>query len=251
MKVEVFTDGACTKNGQKNAHASWAFYFPEHKSISKAGAVSSDEAQTNQRGELRGILEAIKAAEVAFSAPETDLKIYTDSMYAKNCLTTWLEKWIQTNWKTTQGNDVIHRDLIEEAAGRMKTFKSVGITHVKAHTGKDDYESQNNHIVDRMASEIVKPTEHTKVISNKESPIKDLPLQLMGEPMEETKLVAWCLANLESIDSSALASALISALGKTVKKKGFEIEKQRLHRTNLYRLKTDTGIIKEVVITKE
>jgi hypothetical protein len=45
---------------------------------------------------------------------------------------------------------------------------------------------------------------------------------------------------------------LLSALSKTVKKKGFEVEKQRLHRSVLYRLKTDTGLVKEgVVITKE
>jgi hypothetical protein len=44
----------------------------------------------------------------------------------------------------------------------------------------------------------------------------------------------------------------VTALSKTVKKKGFEMVKQRLHRSVLYRLKTDSGLIKEdVTITKE
>jgi ribonuclease HI len=31
MKIEVYTDGACSKNGKSGAKASWAFYFPDHK----------------------------------------------------------------------------------------------------------------------------------------------------------------------------------------------------------------------------
>jgi ribonuclease HI len=66
MKVEIYTDGACSKNGKKGAQASWAFYFPEHKSISNAQRIPEGQTQTNQRGELMAISEAVKAAEVAF-----------------------------------------------------------------------------------------------------------------------------------------------------------------------------------------
>jgi ribonuclease HI len=47
MKIEVYTDGACSKNGRDGACASWAFYFPEHHSLSNAERVSGD-TQTNQ-----------------------------------------------------------------------------------------------------------------------------------------------------------------------------------------------------------
>ncbi len=254
MKVEIYTDGACQGNGKKNAQGSWACYFPEHKSLSKAERIPDGELQTNQRGELMAISEAVKIAESAFDVLETELKIYSDSMYSKNCLTTWLPSWVRNNWKTSQGGDVQHRDLIEDTSNRLSRFKSFNIVYVKAHTGGGDEQSQNNHIVDRMAVKVLNPTEDVpkEITSNKEEPFTDCPLKLMGPPVNEKDLVRWCLENLDKLDESTLHSALCSAFSKTVKTKGFEVTKQRLHRTTMYRLKTESGLIKEeVIVTKE
>ena len=251
MKIEVYTDGACSKNGKSGAKASWAFYFPDHKDKSNAGRVPETDIQTNQRAELMAITESVKAAET-FPVNEIDLKIFTDSKYSKDCLTTWLPAWIRNNWKTSQGEDVKHRDLIEDATRRLSRFKSFGIVHVKAHTGGDDEQSRNNHIVDRMATQILNPEEVKEITSNTEEPVSDLPLKLMGPPVYESELITWCRANMDKLDKDSLNSALLTALSKTVKKKGFEMVKQRLHRSVLYRLKTDSGLIKEdVTITKE
>jgi ribonuclease HI len=254
MKVEVYTDGACSKNGKADAQASWAFYFPEHKSISNAARVPEHQMQTNQRGELMAIAEAVKVAETSFPLLETELKIYTDSMYSKNCLTTWLPSWVRNNWKTSQGGDVQHRDLIEDSANRLSRFKSFNIQYVKAHTGGDDEQSKYNHIVDRMAVRVLCPDEEQpkEITSNKQDPFDDCPLKLMGPPVSEKDLVSWCLSNLNKLDQSALNSAICSAFGKTVKSKGYEVVKQKLHRSTLYRLKTDTGLIKEgVTVVKD
>jgi len=250
MKIEVFTDGACTKNGQAGARASWAFYFPEHKSLSNAEVVPGD-AQTNQRGELMAISEAVKKAELSFPLGETELKIFTDSMYSKNCLTTWLPNWARNNWKTSQGGDVIHRDLIEDTSNRLSRFKSFNITHIKAHTGKDDAQSRGNHIVDRMATEVLNP-EVKAVVTNTAEVVPDFPLKLMGPPVYENDLIRWCRENIDKLDTDAVNAAFMTALTKTAKKKGYEVVKQRLHRSVLYRLKTDNGLIKEdAIIVKE
>jgi ribonuclease HI len=251
MKIEVYTDGACSKNGKSDALASWAFYFPQHKELSKSGKVPENESQTNQRGELMAISEAIKAAET-FPYLETELKIYTDSKYSKDCLTTWVTAWIRNDWKTSQGGDVKHRDLIEDTVNRLSKFKSYGFVHVKAHTGGEDEQSRNNHIVDRMATEVLNPSEKIEIVSNTQEPIQDLPLKLMGPPIYENELITWCKNNLDKLDKDSLNSALITALSKTVKKNGFEMVKQRLHRSVLYRLKTDNGLINEgISIIKE
>lgn len=256
MKIDIFTDGACTRNGQSGAKASWACWFPEHTRLSKADRIPDSELQTNQRGELTAINQAVKIAETNFSTmlQEIDLKIYTDSTYSKNCLTTWLPNWIRNDWKNSQSQPVAHKDLIEDTSNRLSRFKSFAITYVKAHTGGDDYNSKNNHIVDRMAVRVIEPELDEPIIikSNKETPIEGLPLQLMGPPISENELINWCMNNSTKLDRDSLENALLSALSKTVKKKGFEMVKQRLHRNNLYRLKTDSGLIKEkVTITKE
>jgi len=251
MKVEIYTDGACSKNGKEGAEAAWAFYLPEHKSVSNAGKVPEEEPQTNQRGELMAISEAVKAAEIAFPLVDTDLKIYTDSTYSKNCLTTWISAWVRNNWRTSQGGDVMHRDLIEDTSNRLSKFKSFNITYVKAHTGGTDEQSRNNHIVDRMAVEVLNPKEE-KVIEASAEVLEGCPLKLMGPPVEEVQLINWCFENMEKLDTLELRKALVTVLSKTLKKKGYEVEKQRLHRINVYRLKTESGLIKtDVKVTKE
>jgi ribonuclease HI len=251
MKVEIYTDGACSKNGKQDAQAAWAFYLPEHTSLSNSGRVPQEQPQTNQRAELMAISEAVKATEIAFPLIETDLKIYTDSSYSKSCLTTWITAWVRNDWRTSQGGDVMHRDLIEDTSNRLSKFKSFNITYVKAHTGGIDEQSKNNHIVDRMAVEVLNPREE-KIIEPSKDVFEGCPLKLMGPPIDEVQLINWCFENMEKLDTIELRKALISVLSKTLKKKGYEVEKQRLHRSNLYRLKTESGLVKtEVKVTKE
>lgn len=246
MKVRVFTDGGCTNNGKKGARASYAFWIPEHSKFSDAQRVSDDQPQTNNRGELLGILEGIKSVQSNFPASEIDLEIYTDSQYSKNCLTTWIQGWIQRGWKTADGKDVSNRDLIEDASMRLTKFKSYKLSYVPAHTGKDDDLSRNNEIVDRMASRVLNPEEDVKVVSsNTQKLFEGFPVDIMGPAVSERSLIEWCHANLNKLDKAALDTALMSALTKTAKKNGFNLVKQKLHRTSMYRLTSSNHLIAE------
>lgn len=253
MKVRVFTDGACEGNGRKNARASYAAWFPENKELSIAHVVPEDQQQTNNRGELLAISEAVKTCTANFTPSDVDLEIYSDSMYSINCLSIWLPGWIAKGWKTSSNGIVSHRDLIEETSNLLARFKSHKFTHVEAHTGKDDDLSVNNDIVDKMAVKVLHPAEEVKVIqTNKETPIAGLPIQLMGPPVNEKTLTDWCKQNLDKLDRDALSVALVGALTKTVRKNGFEIVKQKLHKTCQYRLVTKTHLILESsIITKD
>lgn len=248
--VRVFTDGACSKNGKKNARASYAFWFPDHPSLSKADIVPLNDPQTNNRGELMAIQKALDCLSLNFPANETDIHIFTDSMYSKNCLTTWIPGWISRGWKTAENKDVANRDLIEDIASKLTKFKSYIISHVRAHTGKDDDLSKNNAIVDRMAVEVLDPSvkdSETKVIvtQNTEQLLGDCPIQIMGPPVPETTLVQWCYSNLQKLDKKLLDAALLTVLQKTAKKNGFNLEKQKVHKTSVYRLTSSNHLIAE------
>ena len=251
MKVVVFTDGACGSNGKKGARAAWSAWFPDHKEMSDAQVVPADQQQTNQRGELMGINQAVQIIEKNFPY-ETDIHIFTDSEYSRNCLTTWLPAWLSNNWRTKANKDVCHRDLIEDTSTRLSKFNSFMITHVDAHTGGSDYNSVNNAMADKLATRVLNPDEDVKVITNTQVAIEGLPLALLGPPVSDTVIHKWCRDNLDKLDQSALDAALVSALSKTVKKKGFELLKQKLHRTTQYRLVTTTHLIAEgTTIVKE
>jgi ribonuclease HI len=241
-------------NGKHGARASYAFWLPEHKELSKADRVPESQPQTNNRGELLGILKGIEEVANHFPPSEIELQIYTDSTYSKNCLTIWIPAWIERNWMTTANKPVLNRDIIEATVNKLASFQSYTITYVQAHTGKDDYLSRNNHIVDRMAVKVLNPEtdEPVKVVTtNTQVFLEGCPLQLMGPPVSEPALVRWCRANLEKLDKDALETALLTALSKTAKKNGYNLEKQRLHRTSDYRLVSNHLITEGTHIVKE
>ena len=259
MKIQVFTDGACSSNGKVGAKASYAFWLPEHKQLSKAERVPETDPQTNNRGELLGIYEGVKCVYENFPADEIDLHIFTDSMYSKNCLTVWLPGFIERNWKTSGykgsagGNDVKNRDLIEETVKLLPKFKSYIISYVAAHTGNDDELSKNNEIVDRMAVAVLNPeVAEVKIVhTNTQVAIEGLPVEMMGPPATSAALTRWCRNNLEKLDEEALDSALLTVLTKTLKKNGFTLEKQRMHRNTLYRLVANNLIAEGTKVIKE
>lgn len=259
MNIKVFTDGACSKNGQETAKASYAFWIPEHKQLSKADRVPDDQPQTNNRGELLAIYEAVKCVYEKFPAEQVDLHVYTDSMYAKNCLTVWLPGFIERNWKTTGykgssgGNDVKNRDIIEETTKLFPKFKSYILTYVPAHTGGDDELSKNNEIVDRMAVAVLNPEVATvKIVhTNTQKPIEGFPVEIMGAPVAEGVLIQWCRNHLDKLDEDLLNVALLQVAVKTLKKNGFNLEKHRLHRSAVYRLTANNLIAEGAKVIKE
>lgn len=250
MKVRVFTDGACSNNGKVTAKAAYACWFPEHKELSKAERVPDDQPQTNNRGELMAIQEAVKIIESKFSYDETEIQIYTDSMYSKQCLTEWIIGWQANNFKN---NTILNRDIIEDTVKRLSKFKLHIISHIRAHTGKDDEFSKHNEVVDRMAVAVLNPEViHAKIVkTNQEKPIEGLPIDMMGPPVSSRILTDWCRKNLNKLDSEEVDLALMTALSKTLKKNGLVLEKQRLHRTSLYRLVAKNLIAEGSKIIKE
>lgn len=246
MEFHVFTDGACKSNGKHGAKASYAGWFPSNKELSFSRLLPEEESQTNQRAELRGIHDSVK---ILYEQKLFDihLKIFTDSLYSKNCLSIWIKSWIQKGWKTTDGSQVKHRDLIEGLDNMLKSFKEYSIVHVKAHTGKKDYNSINNDIVDKMATEILLDTKQ-ELKDRNENLMPDLQLSLMGPPLEEQTIFEWCKTHLDLLDSSALKTGLFSAFQKTMKKNGYILElqtinKQKFVRVSANKLIQDTNII--------
>jgi ribonuclease HI len=249
--IRLFTDGACKSNGKKNAQGSYAGFFPENREWSFAERIPESETQTNQRGELKAICEGVKIAIEKCGAPsEFELRIYTDSTYSRDCLTTWLPGWLKNEWKTATGKAVVHKDLIEEISKLLPRFKGYSIEYVKAHTGKQDELSRFNDVVDKMAVRVLSP-EDEKIIETKDQVFSDLPLSLMGAPLEESKVVEWCKTHLSSLDPRALKVGLFSAFQKTVRKNGYDTDIQVIHKTRFVRLLSKDLIKQEVVIIKE
>jgi ribonuclease HI len=70
--------------------------------------------------------QALKKLEELDTNPYLDVKIYSDSRYAIECMTNWIYKWARNGWINAAGNEVANRDLIQEASDLDDRLKEEG-----------------------------------------------------------------------------------------------------------------------------
>jgi|694.fasta_scaffold03560_24 ribonuclease HI len=244
--LRVYTDGACPSNGKANAKASYAYVFPDHLSESYAEPLSEeDRPHTNQMAELVAIYHSFARAK---RMGAVSVHLYTDSDYARKCITQWSAGWIRNGWKKADGKPVVHRNILERILTVCKTFDSFTITHVAAHTGGTDEHSKWNHIADRLAAKAIElngpattaslETETTPLPTT-EPPLAHCPLLLMGPPIPESQLAAYMRDHLTEVlrdHEHFVNSGLVIILKKILASQGLEMEKQIVHKQPVYRL---------------
>lgn len=151
--INVFTDGSCIQSTKKNAAsrpAGYACVFPEYPKLNFAAKLEGKE-KTNNRAEFTACIVALQISEKEIDPKfERPLKVYTDSELLINSLTKWLPGWKAKNWKKADGSPVKNVDLLKALDELLKRRKVI-FKHVRAHTGKKDWESLNNDLADRMA----------------------------------------------------------------------------------------------------
>ncbi len=144
--IQIFTDGSFVK---KTNYCGYGVLFPnaEFKNMSKK---FTHQPLTNQRAELYAIYKAIKV--VNKKNNQLNIKIYSDSEYSIKSLTIWIKGWKKNNWKSSTGKDVMNQDIIKKLDDLIISHEGkIEFKHVRSHTGKKDFESINNDIVDELA----------------------------------------------------------------------------------------------------
>lgn len=147
--MSVFCDGACPGNGTARAKAAWAWAFWDCPVAAVRGEPKMWGAEalvgtaTNQRAELKALLEAVR-----FCAGRQGLTIYTDSMYAMNCASVWGPGWKRKGWKRDAG-EIMNLDLIQPLVEEWAACK-VPLKHVRGHQSVGP-QAHGNNWVDRAA----------------------------------------------------------------------------------------------------
>lgn len=149
MKVRIFTDGACSENPGPGG---WAVVF---NSASKCRTISgSEKLTTNNRMELRAVIEAFKriiAKESKLTSSDYTYEIYSDSAYVVNTINNhWIEAWKKNNWQTTKREDVKNKDLWEEF-DKLRTKANKLCIHITLNKVKGHSGNTFNELVDKLA----------------------------------------------------------------------------------------------------
>ena len=144
MQIKIYTDGACIGNPGPGG---WAAIILQEKE--KKELFGGEKHTTNNRMELTA---AIKGLEFCDSQEEKQLslkeiKIYTDSVYLKEGITSWISNWEKNNWKTSDKKNVKNVDLWKKLKDLVKS-KKIEWCWIKSHSG-----DSMNDLADKLAKE--------------------------------------------------------------------------------------------------
>lgn len=138
--INVWTDGACSKNGREDAVAGIGVFFGDGdaRNISERYAPNENGLRaTNQTAELAA---AIRALEICLQQRDVKhITLHTDSEYVIKCSTSWIHRWKKNGWKTSKGQPVQNQPLVKRlwqlAFDHGRGDVSIEFKHVKGHSG--------------------------------------------------------------------------------------------------------------------
>ena len=107
--MEIYCDGSCQGNGTANAEGGFGVVVVDNGEVVNTYAEMHRQT-TNNRMELRAVIEAVRALKVSCK-----IAIHTDSAYVCNAFhQNWLNNWQANGWKTSSKRDVENQDLWRE-----------------------------------------------------------------------------------------------------------------------------------------
>jgi len=135
--VQIFTDGACKGNPGPGGWGAILRTGEHEKELS-----GGEPATTNNRMELMGAIEALKALKQPCA-----VTLHTDSKYVIDGITSWIFGWQRNGWKNAAKKPVANADLWQDLMAATKQHK-VEWVWVKGHDGHPE-----NERADRLASD--------------------------------------------------------------------------------------------------
>ncbi len=139
--IEIYTDGSCLGNP---GHGGWAFVVVQGDGVT-SNYDNSYGKTTNNIMELTAVIRAMQYSE---HKSYDNVRIFSDSMYVINGVTSWLAKWRSNGWQSSTGGAVKNIQLWQELAALLEGSVKFEFEHVKAHST-----NFYNNMVDKLARE--------------------------------------------------------------------------------------------------
>ena len=142
MKIEIYTDGACSGNPGPGG---FGLVAVDGKIVKYAYNEECEET-TNNREEMKAILHAFEYACTYFRFD--DVLIYSDSAYCVNMINDWIWTWAKNGWKNSKKKTVENLDLVKDLHKYLTMeFFPCQVIKVKGHDG-----NAANELADALAT---------------------------------------------------------------------------------------------------
>ena len=131
----IYTDGACLGNPGTGG---WAAIIIEPNG--EREIVGCEKSTTNNRMELKAVIEALKEIEV-----NSKISLFSDSKYVIDGITKWIKNWKMNDWKSTNKKEIKNLDLWMDLDKLSSKFQ-ITWNWVKGHST-----NEYNNKVDKLA----------------------------------------------------------------------------------------------------
>ena len=128
-QVEIFTDGACSGNPGPGG---WGVLL-RWNGVTKE-LYGGEPDTTNNRMELTAAINALDALK-----EPCNVDLYTDSVYVRDGISSWIDGWKAKDWKTSARKPVKNDDLWQKL-DLARTRHNVNWHWVKGHAGHPENE---------------------------------------------------------------------------------------------------------------
>ena len=182
-RLDIYTDGSAYSNGYEGAVAGIGVWFGSETDPRNLACPLTIGEPTNQNAELQAMFVAAEYGGRALAAGlAQEVNIYTDSQYAINCVTVWIESWRRNHWMTSNRTPVKHRIWIEAIRDIIDTHQPhLSLHKVKGHSGHigNDWADLFANLGSKRALEMGRKGELVSVPSPPPSPTSLFPLARM------------------------------------------------------------------------
>ena len=141
MKYKIYTDGACSGNPGPGG---WGAVIFDQDNKQK-NILGSEKNTTNNRMELLAAIMSLKKIKT-----NSEVVIFTDSIYVKNGITEWMKNWKKNGWKNSSKKPVKNKDLWVKL-DKLCEANSVSWKWVKGHST-----NEFNNLADELATKAIK-----------------------------------------------------------------------------------------------
>lgn len=124
-EVDIYTDGACSGNPGPGGWGALLRYGAHTRELHGGEGPTT----TNNRMELMAAIQALEA----LTRP-AKVRLFTDSSYLRNGITSWLAGWQRNGWLTKDRKPVKNSDLWQRLAKAVQRHE-VEWLWVKGHAG--------------------------------------------------------------------------------------------------------------------
>tara|TARA_E500000178_G_scaffold103182_1_gene102778 strand:+ start:249 stop:677 length:429 start_codon:yes stop_codon:yes gene_type:complete len=141
MKFKIYTDGACSGNPGPGG---WGAVIFDNDN-NQTNISGKEKNTTNNRMEILAAIMALKKIK-----SNSQITIYTDSIYVKNGITEWMFNWKKNDWKTASKKPVKNKDLWIKL-DKLCEKNKVSWKWVKGHAT-----NKYNNLADQLATLAIK-----------------------------------------------------------------------------------------------